>query len=91
MSREDFTIDLRGYNKDDVTVSLQGNDFVVTFKDSDDALTLDISSGATARLAFEDGTSLDIVANEAYEQMQEVRANPDWDPSRAAAFYYVKY
>jgi hypothetical protein len=89
MSREDFTVSLRGYSKDDVTVAVEGNDFVVTFKGSDDALTLNISSGATARLAFEDGSTLDVVAGEDYERMQLIHTNADWSRTRSVAYYYV--
>lgn len=88
MSRDDFTVNLTGYSKDDVTVTVEGNDFVVKFKDTDDALTLDISSGAVARLAFEDGSTLDVVASEQPELLQKILAKPDWGASQKLAFFY---
>ncbi len=88
MSRDDFTVNLSGYGKDDVTVSIEGNDYVVTFKGSDDALTLDISSGAVARLTFEDGSTLDVGASEQYEGLQLIRAKADTSPTSSVAFYY---
>lgn len=88
MSRDDFTVNLSGYSKDDVTVTADGNDFVVTFKGTDDALTLDISSGAVARLTFEDGSTLDVVASEQHELLQMILTKPDWSPTSSVAFFY---
>ena len=89
MSRDDFTLQISGYNKDDVTVSVDGNNFVVTFKGSEDAVTLDISSGAVAKLAFEDGSTMDVVASENPELLQKVLSKPDWGPrDRFAAYWY---
>ncbi len=88
MSRDNFTVNLSGYSKDDVTVTTEGNDFVVTFKGSDDALTLDISSGGVARLAFEDGSTLDVVANKQPELLQKILTKADWSPTSKVAFFY---
>lgn len=89
VSRDDFTVNLSGYSKDDVTITAEGNDFVVTFKGSEDALTLDISSGAVAKLAFEDGSTVDVVAGKQLEPLEKILATPDWAPSeRKQAFFY---
>ncbi len=88
MSRDDFTISLSGHSKDDVTVSVDGNDFVVTFKGTDDALTLHISSGAVAKLTFDDGSTLDIVADKQPELLQKIIAKADWSPSSKAPFFF---
>jgi len=88
MSRDDFTVNLTGYSKDDVTVTAEGNDFVVTFKGSDDVLTLDVSSGALAKLTFEDGSALDVVASEQYERLEMIHTKPDWSSTDPVAFFY---
>lgn len=88
MSHDDFTLNLSGYSKDDVTVSVEGNDFVVTFKGSDDALTLDITSGAVAKLTFEDGSTLDVVAGDQPELLQKIVVAPDWAKGNKVAFFY---
>jgi len=86
-SRDDFTLNVGGYSKDDVTVAAQGDTFVVSFKGSDEALTLDLSSSATARLTFDDGSTLDVTGAEGRKPLQSLRTYSDWSPTNPLTFY----
>jgi Ca2+-binding RTX toxin-like protein len=80
LASEDFTLNIAGYSKDDVTVTAQGEELVVSFNGSEESISLNLSSGATARLAFEDGSSLDIAGNNASRALSFLWSKPDWAP-----------
>lgn len=62
LSRDDLTINLTGYSKDDVIIDDRGDSMVISFKGSDDSMTLDMSKGMTVHLAFDDESSLDVAS-----------------------------
>ncbi len=68
ISRDDFNLSIAGYGKDDVTVTAEGDTYVVAFTGSDERIELNLSSGATAHLTFEDGSSMDVTGSEAAKQ-----------------------
>jgi hypothetical protein len=80
LSSDDFTLSIAGYTKDDVSVTAQGEALIVSFAGSDDSITLNLSSGATAQLVFEDGSSLDIAGTEERKSLSFLWSMPDWAP-----------
>ena len=80
LASEDFTLNIAGYSKDDVTVAAQGEALIVSFAGSEESISLNLSSGATARLAFEDGSSLDIAGHDASRALSFLWSKPDWAP-----------
>ncbi|MDP9811121.1 hypothetical protein J2W42_003984 [Rhizobium tibeticum] len=59
LSRDDFTVNIAGYNKDDIIIDDRGDSIVISFKGSDDSMTMDMSKGMTVHLAFDDHSTLD--------------------------------
>jgi Ca2+-binding RTX toxin-like protein len=70
-SHESATINILGYAADDVTVTQGEAGIAITFKESDDQLSLHFADGATAKLAFEDGSTLDVVPTSARTELNE--------------------
>lgn len=86
LSADDFALSIAGYTKDDVTVTAQGKALIVSFNGTDDAIMLNITSGHTAHLVFEDGSSLDITSTEKQEHLHYLYSRPDWSPEEP--FWY---
>lgn len=79
LADEDFVLNIAGYSKDEVTITAQGEDFVVSFAGSDERISLMLSKGATANLVFEDGSSLEVVGDARDRRLASLRAGVDWD------------
>jgi Ca2+-binding RTX toxin-like protein len=69
------TINITGYSADDVTLIRGDTGVTVTFKESQDSLTLQFQYGS-ARLSFEDGSSLDVVPT-TFARLQQMDASAD--------------
>ena len=77
LSSDDFTLNIAGYTKEDVTVTAQDKALIVSFAGSEDSLTLHIP-GATGHLVFEDGTSLDVSGAGSNVRLHSLFSRPDW-------------
>ncbi len=55
-STGNLSVDIGGYSKHDISIQTQGQTYVVTFAGTGETLTLDLTSGVTARLTFADGS-----------------------------------
>jgi hypothetical protein len=69
------TINISGYSADDVTLTRGDNGVSVEFKDSDDSLFLQFEYGS-ARLSFDDGSSLDVNPT-GFTRLQQMQAFVD--------------
>ena len=78
LSSDDFTLSIAGYTKDDVTVTGEGEQLILSFNGSEDSIKLNLSSGATARLIFEDGSSSEVTGTEDNKAVPFLRARADW-------------
>lgn len=70
-STGDLSVDIGGYRKQDISIETKGNTYVVTFAGTGDTLTLDLTSGVTARLKFSDG-SVDITGADVRKTLSHV-------------------
>ncbi|CAA2143865.1 calcium-binding protein [Hyphomicrobium sp. ghe19] len=59
-AKDSATINIKGYSADDVTVNRDADKVTVSFKGSDDAITVQVKYNASAKLAFEDGSTIDV-------------------------------
>lgn len=72
--KENATVNVKGYNVGDVTVMHGDDNITVSFNGSDDTLTFQFAWGAKAKLAFEDGSTLDVIPT-TYAALKEMDIN----------------
>jgi hypothetical protein len=56
----DLALAISGYSQSDLTVTRKGNTAVLSFKGSEDSITLDLNDSASATLSFADNSTLNI-------------------------------
>lgn len=78
MSKDDFTLKLSGYSRDDVIVAQRDELMIVSFRSSDDTITLNLAKGANAELVLEDGSSLVIAGTEADRKLTYLWTSVSW-------------
>jgi len=89
LSRDDFTLKIGGYTKEDVSVTTRGEDLIVSFAGSEDSITLTLSKGATAQLTFDDGSSLHVTGSDTAKNMPYLWTRPSW--AREEAYHVIGY
>lgn len=77
-SEDDFALAISGYSKDDVTVVVDGNDVVVSFAGSDDAMKINLRQGKVAALSFADGSKMTIEGANRGETFMMKTTMPQW-------------
>ncbi|CAA2138869.1 calcium-binding protein [Hyphomicrobium sp. ghe19] len=75
-AKDSATINIKGYSADDVTVTRDTDKVTVSFKGSDDAITVQVRYNASAKLAFEDGSAIDVTPAK-FATLKEVHAYTD--------------
>jgi Ca2+-binding RTX toxin-like protein len=70
-TEDNATIKVAGYSADDVTLTQDTGVITVSFKNSNDSLTLKFRYNASATLEFEDGTALELVPS-GFTQVQQM-------------------
>jgi hypothetical protein len=91
-STEHFTLEIKGYSKDDVVVTQDGDLTIISFTGSDDAIRMNMAyrpvQDRTATLSFEDGSTLNVqVARTESGGINLIKANPAWDWRNKELFY----
>lgn len=77
-SEDDFVLSVSGYTKDDVTVAVEGNDLVVTFAGSDDALRINLRQGKAATMSFYDGSTMTLEGANTGDTFSVKSTSPEW-------------
>jgi hypothetical protein len=79
-SADDFTLAISGYSKDDITLTKQDGNLVVSFAGSDDTITINLPDGKSVSITFADGTEMTVVgADESFAPTFSVKwTSPEW-------------